>query len=577
MKNAIYICLIGWGLTANLGAVTQMEYFNSLVAGVSESGYRDGSFIKAYFNNPSGLAFDETGDKLYVADAGNNRIRVINTAHQNDVDTLTGTGASGAVDGPLEKATFASPELIVTLPENRLAVYDGANLIRLIDLKTRVVSTLTHGLVLWNMVYRPQDDSIYFSQPDSKSLSKIDLKTATISPVLTNNPKLLAPMALCIAGDKFYVSDKATSNVFEMILPEGKSAAHQEVELKQVGKGDNVIELAYTDNALYALQAGKLSLVKINSSGSTPVQLATFWGFYAEDSHGGVEPFMDLRANIFYGFTASPKEPRKFFISKVNIEANAVVSVKDYSFDKSWIVSDSDNRKGELSDFNYPEKKIAGTYRVLIMGDSRTSDAIREKEDVGDKAEEGAGTYRVDTFPKQLEFFLNSEAALRDVPTHFEVLTLSRPNKTFSSYVEDEVTPLVKRYDVDLVLGLASEADVKKGELDSTISSLGLLSKAMRSFKISSGAAPKLAFVYVPSPVFKNDITEPLWKDLCDKGNLNFIDLTEPFDDLKTSYYPTAQKGTIPAYTAYGSELIANILSGYLENNQVVPFEAVKK
>src|SRR5580700_5504845 len=81
-------------------AVTPMEYFNSLVAGGDEAGFRDGAFFSARFNDPFGMAFDETGNRLYVADSGNNRIRVVDLEHNNDVKSLAGTGSVGALDGP---------------------------------------------------------------------------------------------------------------------------------------------------------------------------------------------------------------------------------------------------------------------------------------------------------------------------------------------------------------------------------------------------------------------------------------------------------------------------------------------
>jgi hypothetical protein len=488
------------------------------------------------------------------------------------VETLAGTGKAGSDDGSLDKATFNAPRNLAVLADGRIAVYDAAsNQVRLIDLKAKTVTTIVKGIVIWNMVYRPQDDSLYFSQPDNKSISKFDLKTLAMTTVVIKDNQVSWPFALCVNGDKLDVSDRETSKVFEVTLGD------KSVRLNEVGAGISVLALTASGERLYAIQANKIPLVRISSSGNSPVHLATPWGFWADDENSGLEPYMDFQPSQIYGFAASPVESEKLYITRANLCRNGVMSVVDADFNNANLLSSSDVHPGELTDFNYPDRKPRDTYRILIMGDTRISSAIRDAADMGDKANQGSGTYRTDTIPKQLEMFLNTEATLRDVSTHFEVLALSRPDKTLSSYVESEVTPLVKKYDVDLVLGLASEADVKKGELDSTISSLGLLSKAMQSFKIRSGAEPKLAFVYVPSPVFKNDITEPLWKDLCAKSNLTFIDLTDSFDALKTSYYPTAQKGTTPAYTAYGSELAANILGEYLRNNQVVPFEAVKK
>ena len=58
------------------------------------------------FSGPSGVAVDASGN-VYVADAGNNRICVINQA--GAVSTLAGKGNSGATDGAGASATFNNP------------------------------------------------------------------------------------------------------------------------------------------------------------------------------------------------------------------------------------------------------------------------------------------------------------------------------------------------------------------------------------------------------------------------------------------------------------------------------------
>jgi sugar lactone lactonase YvrE len=79
----------------------------STLAGTGAAGSNDGPALSATFSGVSGIAVDSLG-KVYVADAGNRKIRVIDTS--GDVTTLAGSGAVGSVDGPAASATFTTPQ-----------------------------------------------------------------------------------------------------------------------------------------------------------------------------------------------------------------------------------------------------------------------------------------------------------------------------------------------------------------------------------------------------------------------------------------------------------------------------------
>src|SRR5581483_1762876 len=127
-------------------ALSPMVQFQDLVAGSGEAGFEDGSFYSARFNGPPGLAGSDYCSFLYVADQQNNRIRVVRMDDKNKVETLAGTGEAGMKDGPATQAAFNQPTALAYLPDDTLAVIDRGNLlIRLIDLKTKMVSTLAGG------------------------------------------------------------------------------------------------------------------------------------------------------------------------------------------------------------------------------------------------------------------------------------------------------------------------------------------------------------------------------------------------------------------------------------------------
>lgn len=79
----------------------------------SNAGFRDGDGQTAQFREPAGLAFDPLAatPTLYVADAGNNRVRriILSDPARPTVQTVAGTGASGISDGPGGDAELATP------------------------------------------------------------------------------------------------------------------------------------------------------------------------------------------------------------------------------------------------------------------------------------------------------------------------------------------------------------------------------------------------------------------------------------------------------------------------------------
>jgi len=444
-------------------SLTPMEWFNSLVAGSDDPGFRDGPFYRAQFDHPAGLALDAAGGRLFVADANNHRIRVVYLNEQNRVETLAGTGQPLETDGPLEKASFGMPTALAWIPPDRLAVYDdGSRRLRMVDLGKKAVTTLgvdnkgqavTVG-ALWSLVYRPQDDSLYFSLPAAHSIQKLDLKTQTFSTLLANEERLPAPKALCAVGNKLYAADQDGSAIYEV----GLDTAAQQPPLAKVGKGRQVLALAESNGLLYALQAGDEPLAQV-APAYRPVSLATAWGLLLENQNPGAPPFFQLNAFQQAGLASSPLEPGKLFIAGHGV--NQIVSVKDYHFDTTWGAR-SVTEMGVLSDFTYPEAKPPKTFRILVVGNSRAITApvlvpgAGEKGSRVDAGAQGELSLRTNTFPKQLEFLLNEKASLEGVDRHFEVLTLAHPGQPTHFFAYYEVPVIARKYDADLVFILVS-------------------------------------------------------------------------------------------------------------------------
>jgi len=107
------------------------------LAGDPQPGDADGPGFSARFDSPVGLAVDAQG-RLYVADSGNNRIRIV--APNGDTTTLAGT-TPGYADGPVSTARFNLPCGVAVGPDGSVYVADTGNH-RLRRIKDGQVTTL---------------------------------------------------------------------------------------------------------------------------------------------------------------------------------------------------------------------------------------------------------------------------------------------------------------------------------------------------------------------------------------------------------------------------------------------------
>lgn len=116
------------------------------LAGDGTAGYADGSGNAAKFNAPMGIGINPGHDEIYVADARNNRIRVISIA-TGVVKTFAGDGPAGSADGEGIAARFNHPEGITVDVSGRVFVSDTRNQrIRVISAKGYVNTIAGSGI-----------------------------------------------------------------------------------------------------------------------------------------------------------------------------------------------------------------------------------------------------------------------------------------------------------------------------------------------------------------------------------------------------------------------------------------------
>ncbi len=106
------------------GAGSAVTWAVATLAGNGTAGFADGPAASAQFNNPQGVAIDG-GGIVYVADTANNRIRRIAT--DGTVSTLAGDGTAGFQDGPGGQARFNAPQGILPDSLGNIYVADTGN------------------------------------------------------------------------------------------------------------------------------------------------------------------------------------------------------------------------------------------------------------------------------------------------------------------------------------------------------------------------------------------------------------------------------------------------------------------
>jgi len=159
-------------------------------AGIGGGGFADGKLDVAKFNSPNDIFYHRGTKKFFVADTGNNRIRVI---EDDNVRTIAGTGAIGSKDGTTEEATFYCPTgVCANIAGDRVYIADSNNnVIRLINLINSQV-TIFAGVV-------------------NKTGADVDGPVATAR---FNNPTSISVEFLPGSkGDVVYVSDTGNNKI----------------------------------------------------------------------------------------------------------------------------------------------------------------------------------------------------------------------------------------------------------------------------------------------------------------------------------------------------------------------------
>ncbi len=176
--------------------------------------------------------------RLYIADSGHNLLLVTDSTGQ--VERVVGSGEPGDADGPLDEATFSNPQGMA-VHGDRVYVADADNHnIRLVDLGAGNVKTVagvgeqslyrhSGGDPLANPLNSPYDLTIgdgvlYIAMAGFHQLWQMDLSSGQIGPFagdggedILDGPRMSArlaqPYGIAFTGDRVYFADSETSSV----------------------------------------------------------------------------------------------------------------------------------------------------------------------------------------------------------------------------------------------------------------------------------------------------------------------------------------------------------------------------
>ncbi len=114
----------GSGWRTPIGAASTTSNYVTTIAGNGVAGFVNDTGTAAQFSSPAGVAVDAAGN-VYIADAGNNRIRKMTPG--GVVSTFAGTGTAGSANGAGNVAQFSSPGGVAVDAAGNVYVADNNN------------------------------------------------------------------------------------------------------------------------------------------------------------------------------------------------------------------------------------------------------------------------------------------------------------------------------------------------------------------------------------------------------------------------------------------------------------------
>lgn len=202
----------------------------TIAGGPDKKGYQDGDASEAKFNSPHGVAYDKVNDVIYVAEAGNNLIRIITRTKEGKfkVSTLAGIpNEKGFKDGNVDSAKFNSPHAVILESGGGVYVADIGNArVRLI--KDGIVSTVAGNGNSGNEDGKPNQATFVYAidiVSEGNSILVADAGSNLIRKIIPNvsvttvklNGTLSTPHGIALdKSNNIYIADMGTHRILKI-------------------------------------------------------------------------------------------------------------------------------------------------------------------------------------------------------------------------------------------------------------------------------------------------------------------------------------------------------------------------
>ncbi|MGH9413507.1 MAG: hypothetical protein ACRD0Y_07175, partial [Terriglobales bacterium] len=268
---------------SNNGAIRKIDLASGDVSTVAGPGlgYADGPASSAAFYENAGLAwYDANGQNvIYIADSGNNLIRKLDL-NAKTVTTVAGSRTCGSPhyqDGAAAQACFNHPFGILVSPDGTtLYVAEAGNQdIRMIDLTTNIVSTIAGS---YNhrgekdgpgaaaefsepngMAWSPDYKNIYISDFEGNAIRELNLATDTVTTIVGMSH---------ICGNTDGPVDVAKACDPTFIATDGYSLFWAEADVGQIRVMDLATSVVYTLGGLAGQSTGSNEVVLHQANGA---------------------------------------------------------------------------------------------------------------------------------------------------------------------------------------------------------------------------------------------------------------------------------------------------------------------